>query len=205
MTETNVEDGLGYSMETAEKQKKTSHAGTAVLTGPMVTLRPIGAGDIPILRAWDGDPEIIALMGRRFDNQTPEDWFRNSQKGRESRAWMIESDGQPVGELELAQINWRSGTAEIRICIGERAYWGKGLGTEALIHLLNHAFAGMNLKSIYLRVFATNLRALRLYQRLGFRKEAVLSPSSRRQDPAPVILMSLTSSRWASRQRVTAG
>lgn len=191
-------------METTEKRKTTALGGTAVLAGPMVTLRPVGAPDLPILQVWDADPAIIALMGRRFDDQTPEDWLRSLRGQRTSRAWIIEAGDRPVGEVELAQINWRSGTAEIRICIGEKESWGHGIGTESLAHSLRFAFEGLNLKKIYLRVFDTNTRAIHLYERLGFRKEAILAPSVRRQDPAPVVLMNLTHHRWTIRRSAAA-
>ena len=175
------------------------------MAGPAVILRPVGPADLPILQTWDADPTIIALMGRRFDLQTPEAWFRSLRSQRSCRAWIIEAGGRPVGEVELAQINWRSGTAEIRICIGEKQCWGHGLGTDAMTCSLAYGFEQLNLRSIYLRVFDTNTRAIGLYERLGFRKEAILAPSSRRQDPAPVVLMSLTRHRWAARRAIIAG
>lgn len=150
-----------------------------------------------MLETWDADPAIIALMGRRFEAQRPEEWLRQVRRSRSSRAWVIEYAGSAVGELELAQINNRNRTAEIRICIGEAAFWGRGIGAAAMTEGLRMAFDEMGLQSIYLRVFANNERAVALYQRLGFRKEGVLQPSQRRNDPAPVVLMSLARARWA--------
>lgn len=197
--------GWVYCMETTESNNKTVPAGTAVLAGQTVTLRPVGMADLPLLQVWDADPAIIALMGRRFDEQAPEDWFRSLRSRRSCRAWIVEAAGRSVGEIELAQINWRNGTAEIRICIGEKDCWGQGLGKEAMLNSLSYAFEALSLKTIYLRVFSTNDRAIRLYERLGFRKEAILEPSSRRQDPAPVVLMNLTRHRWTLRRSMAAG
>lgn len=192
-------------MDTTQNRKRTTPAGTAVPAGQMVTLRPVGMSDLPILQAWDADPAIIALMGRRFDEQTPDDWFRSIRRQRTCRAWIIEAEQRAVGEMELAQINWRTGSAEIRICIGEKELWGQGIGLEAMTHALDLSFEELKLKTVYLRVFATNTRAIRLYERLGFRKEAMLAPSSRRQDPAPVLLMNLSGHRWAHRRAKVAG
>ena len=64
--------------------------------------------------------------------------------------------------------------AELHICIGERKYWGRGLGTEAVLAVLDMAFVDMGLKSIYLRVYRHNLRAIRCYEKCGFKKEAIL-------------------------------
>lgn len=192
-------------METTESLQTTAPASTAVLEGHMVILRPVGPADLPVMQVWDADPEISALMGRRFDDQTPEEWFRGLKKKRSCRAWIVELGGRPVGEVELAQINYRNGTAEIRICIGDKSCWGQGLGWDAMTHSLLYSFELLNLKTIYLRVFATNTRAIRLYERLGFRKEAILPPSTRRQDPAPVVLMNLSRHRWAHQRQMAAG
>ncbi|MEW8978451.1 MAG: GNAT family protein [Symbiobacterium sp.] len=177
------------------------------LPGPSaVRLRPVEADDLSLLRRWDEDPVIAALMGRRFVNVDPADWLRNLRGDRSGRMWMIEWQGQPVGEVELAQANYRARTAEIRICVGERELWGKGIGTAAMACSLDHAFGPMALEIVYLRVFATNQRAIRLYERLGFRPEGVLAPSRRRGDPAPVVLMKLTRRCWQQRrEQILAG
>ncbi len=155
---------------------------------PDVALRPVEQADLGLLSRWDADPVIRALMGRRFVGLTPAEWLENVRRSRSARVWMIEWEGRPVGEVELAQVNRRSRTAEVRVCVGERELWGRGIGTAA-----------MGLTSVYLRVFTTNRRAIALYERLGFRPEGILEPSRRRGDPAPVLLMSLPRARWRLR------
>jgi RimJ/RimL family protein N-acetyltransferase len=110
---------------------------------------------------------------------------------------MIETtDRRVIGELELVQINWRVGSAEIQVCIGEKDCWGIGYGTDALQTLITWSFETFGLGTIYLRVFTSNTRAVRLYERMGFRKEGILTASARRQDPSAVLLMSMTQERW---------
>jgi diamine N-acetyltransferase len=169
--------------------------------GEITVLRAITAGDLPALQAWDADPAIIALMGRKFQETEADAWLRSLDTERNCRAWVIESpEGRLIGELELAQLNWRAGSAELRICIGERDCWGQGYGTDAIRTALRVAFETLGLQSVYLRVFTTNNRAVRVYERLGFHKQALLQPSVRRADPSPVLLMNLTRERWYIRQ-----
>lgn len=167
----------------------------------LILLRPVSDADLPILNRWDTDPIIAGLMGRRFDLRPAEEWLSSLRRSGLARAWMIERDGRTIGEVELAQINHRSGTAELRICIGEESFRGQGLGRAALAATLAIAFGALRLQRVYLRVFETNERAIRLYESMGFRREAVLSPSERRQDPAPVVLMTLPRHRWEAQQR----
>jgi RimJ/RimL family protein N-acetyltransferase len=57
------------------------------------------------------------------------------------------------------------------IQIGERDYWGKGYGTDALRVLLQYAFDELNLYRVSLSVLEGNERAMRSYEKCGFRYE----------------------------------
>ncbi|HYG59645.1 MAG TPA: GNAT family protein [Symbiobacteriaceae bacterium] len=188
-------------MEQAASLTKGSKKALKRFAGEVVALRPVTQSDLPLLQAWDEDPAIIELMGRKFEGTNASEWLRSLGRKRSCRAWVIETlEGRLIGELELAELNWRTSSGELRICIGDKDYWGHGYGTDAIRVALAAAFTELGLHSIYLRVFATNLRAIRCYERLGFRKVGVLEPSERRQDPAAVVLMSLTRQRWNIRR-----
>jgi RimJ/RimL family protein N-acetyltransferase len=57
------------------------------------------------------------------------------------------------------------------IQIGEREYWGKGYGTDALRVLLRYAFDELNLARVSLSVLEGNVRAMRSYEKCGFKYE----------------------------------
>lgn len=191
--------------EANSKHRRTVVPGSERMAGQLTVLRPIEPADLPILQGWDHDPAIIALMGRKYEETAVEDWYQTIGSDRSCRAMAIENhEGRLIGELELAHLNWRKGTAELRICIGEKDCWGKGYGTDALSVAMRVAFDMYGLQVVYLRVFATNARAIHVYKRMGFRTEAVLAPSSRRKDPAATHLMNLTRARWEVRQSRTA-
>lgn len=61
-------------------------------------------------------------------------------------------------------------TAILGIWIG-KPYWGKGYGTDATGTLCRFAFRHMNLQRIELNVFATNPRAVRACDKVGFKLE----------------------------------
>lgn len=179
------------------KERRTTGA-DGRLSGAQVRLRPVTALDLALLLRWDEDPEIEALMGRRFGQIEPADWLRQHLVGRGGVAWMIEERAteRPVGELELANLNRRARTAELRICLGEAESRGHGYGREALGLALRFAFVTLNLRSVHLRVYASNGRAVHLYDRMGFRKLGIAPPSDRRGDSGPILLMELTQERW---------
>jgi RimJ/RimL family protein N-acetyltransferase len=90
------------------------------------------------------------------------------------------ADDRLVGFVNLWVQSWTSGEGRVGIGIGERADWGRGYGTEAMQLLLRFAFAELNLARVSLEAFASNTRAIRSYEKAGFRLEGVQREWARR-------------------------
>jgi RimJ/RimL family protein N-acetyltransferase len=76
-----------------------------------------------------------------------------------------------IGNTGLHQIDWKNRMAVFGIVLGEKAYWGQGFGTEAARTILRFAFEELNLHRVELEVFDFNPRAIRSYEKVGFRHE----------------------------------
>lgn len=142
-----------------------------VLDGEKVRLRPVEDEDIPKLMEWENDADIVRWAGKKF--QTVEDareW--HLRPTLQHRTFAIELlDGRLIGEIEVLNITWRTRTAEIRVFIGEKDLWDRGLGEDAVSTLVNAFFRATALQEIFLRVDQNNGRARRCYQKVGFRPE----------------------------------
>src|SRR5215212_6290590 len=79
-----------------------------------------------------------------------------------------------IGELELDVVNWPGRDAFVALGIGETGYWSKGYGTDVMNVLLVFAFTEINLRRVSLGVFEYNPRAIRSYEKAGFRHEGRL-------------------------------
>jgi len=64
--------------------------------------------------------------------------------------------------------------ATIGIFIGDKSFWGKGYGTEAIELLTDFIFNEMNINKVKLNVYSFNKRAVRCYEKCGFVREGVL-------------------------------
>ena len=153
-----------------------------VVAGNLTLLRPVDAGDIMSIQRWDNDPDIIKLVGKKF--LTPGHslrWFSSIRKSKVRLALAItdSNTGRLIGDVELENISWRSRSGELRVCIGERDYWGKGFGTDAIRSFTDFVFGTMNLDYIYLRVYRSNARAIKCYKKCGFQVEGVLKAGTR--------------------------
>jgi diamine N-acetyltransferase len=96
------------------------------------------------------------VMGIEVREQTPD--------GR-GETWKL------IGTCAFDHINWHVRYAEFGIVIGEKSYWNRGFGTEAVRLLVMHGFNTLNLNRIFLHVFDTNPRAIRAYEKAGFTLE----------------------------------
>jgi RimJ/RimL family protein N-acetyltransferase len=76
-----------------------------------------------------------------------------------------------IGELGLDVVNWSGRDAFVGLGIGETEYWSKGYGTDVMNILLRFAFTEVNLRRVTLTVFEYNPRAIRSYEKAGFRHE----------------------------------
>jgi RimJ/RimL family protein N-acetyltransferase len=59
--------------------------------------------------------------------------------------------------------------AEVAILIGNKDYWSKGYGSEALSLLIDYRFKALNIYNIMLSVYSFNNRAIKMYEKLGFK------------------------------------
>ena len=79
-----------------------------------------------------------------------------------------------IGNISLQDIHWIDRRAEFAGVIGEKEYWGKGIGTEAVRLLFAHGFNKLNLNRIYLGTAASNQGMKIVAEKLGMNIEAVL-------------------------------
>lgn len=144
-----------------------------------VKLRSLKEDDIWKLHKWINDPEIIKFTNyyrpisemeqRKWFNSIPEISNNNSIFGIE----LLENN-ELIGFCGLHDINYIHSRAELRIKIGESRYWNQGYGKEALLSLIDHGFNDLNLHRIWLTVIYSNVNAIKLYEKLGFKKEGTL-------------------------------
>ncbi len=120
---------------------------------------------------WINDPELRDMISSKTITREEQlIWFNSIRKLSNYLIWGIETDGNPIGVCGLKNIS--KVDAEYWGYIGEKDYWGKGIGSVILEFLTAYA-CNKNLKSIYLYVTNTNGRAKKLYEKHGFSVEEI--------------------------------
>jgi RimJ/RimL family protein N-acetyltransferase len=116
-----------------------------------------GGGDPPL-------PQTLARLQAEFDQDV-------AKGGRDQTRFGIEVDGKCIGSCGLFNVDATGRTCELGIGIGDKDYWGRGYGRESVGLLLRYAFQYHNYHKVWLRVNASNERAIRAYVACGFVEE----------------------------------
>ena len=150
-----------------------------MITGKKVRLRAMERCDIPNTSKWLNDEEGMYYEGhpgntislaeaeRRFNEEL-------ERRPQDRKDYIIETlDGIPIGRIRYVDLSVKDRNAGLGIHIGEKDYWGKGYGTDAVMTLLNYLFNELQLHRVWLGTESYNLRAQRCYEKCGFVKEGV--------------------------------
>jgi RimJ/RimL family protein N-acetyltransferase len=90
----------------------------------------------------------------------------------------IEVQGEAAGGIGYVRgVDVERYSAEIGYWLGE-AYWGQGIVTEALILVTAHVFGAVNLLRLFALPFADNTGSIRVLEKAGYAREAILRSSS---------------------------
>lgn len=136
--------------------------------------------DAGFLAALINDPEVRDSLGAYnlvfpTSKEMEARWLADVQKAHDQIVMIIASRTgiKPLGLIALSDMSDRNASAHLSIMI-ERKSWGKGYGSEAIIGLLERLFINKNTHRVWLRVDEGNARAIRCYEKCGFRKEGAL-------------------------------
>ncbi len=153
---------------------------TLILSGENIYLKEFQVGDITADYVnWLNDPEVNQYLESRFVKQTRKtvDAYVRSFAGCDHKRLFGIFDratGLHVGNISFSDINYRHGYGVIGIAVGRKAFWGKGIGTEAIKLLVAYGFKKLKLKRIEAGIYANNPGSISIFKKVGFKTEALL-------------------------------
>lgn len=115
---------------------------------------------------WLNDSEIKKLTNTPdFKKEDQVKWFESLIAKKDYFIWGVTVDEKPIGVCGIKKITQED--CEYWGYIGEKEYWGKGIG-KVIINLMEEEAKKLNLKSIWLQVLENNERAVALYKKTGY-------------------------------------
>ncbi|HQE12711.1 MAG TPA: GNAT family N-acetyltransferase [Flavipsychrobacter sp.] len=115
---------------------------------------------------WLQQEELRALIeAPSITHEQQDAWFKTLANRMDYKIWGVVYNHIPVGVCGLKNINEQQ--AEYWGYIGVMDYWGKGIGSK-MMEFMEEKARGLKLKTLVLKVAATNKRAIRLYEKAKF-------------------------------------
>ena len=143
------------------------------LEGENVYLSPINVDDYQIYTKWLNNYNIVKYltMQNQLLSLNKEKEIMEKISNEEFVFAIVKSDKDVlIGNVGLSNIDYKNGNAELGIFIGEEGELSKGYGSEAILLLINYAFNNLRLHNIMLTVYADNIRAIKCYNKCGFKE-----------------------------------
>lgn len=142
------------------------------LIGEKCYLSPISLDDTERYTEWVNDLEIgqfVLFSSVVIDLDKEKDTLRELMQNGIIFAIVEKDTNKVIGNCGLSLVNEVHRRATFGIFIGEKTYWNQGIGAEATALILDYGFNIMNLNNITLEVVAYNQRAIRCYEKVGFK------------------------------------
>lgn len=134
-----------------------------------IYLREMTEQDSTYLILWRNDPDIKKWFFNKKKLTLSEHlkWFKSTRDSRIDYIICDKNKDIPIGTLNYKNIF--NDTAEIGKMIGDKKYWGKGIGRESFILWLDFGINVLGFNTIYSKTLANNVRNIRLNERFGFK------------------------------------
>ena len=150
-----------------------------LLSGEKVKLTSISEEDILEYQKWFNDVffmrhyDIVSSIPKSMEDV--KEIINDIRKCNTAYIFAVKNieQQQIIGITGFENISWNNGTALIYIGIGEEEHRGQGNAKEALKLTIEFGFEELNFHRIYLTVIEYNEPAIRLYEKLGFKREGV--------------------------------
>jgi [ribosomal protein S5]-alanine N-acetyltransferase len=134
---------------------------------------------IDLYAKWDNDP-AFRHVSRNFIPISPEafkKFFEKKQPNPPNEIFLNiwhKKDQKLIGYIAFNHIQWANAIAGIGLVIGEKEYWGKDVGTEAVALFLDYGFNELSFFKITGSMFHVNVGSWRVAEKVGMTREIVL-------------------------------
>jgi RimJ/RimL family protein N-acetyltransferase len=141
-------------------------------------LRPWREADADDLVFHANDPQVARSLGERFPHPYTIDdarlFIAHALHLPNEKTYAIEINGVTAGGIGVQPGEGvERHSAELGYWVS-RAYWGEGIASAAVRALVPHALRELKLYRLQARVFADNPASMKVLERCGFVREAIL-------------------------------
>jgi RimJ/RimL family protein N-acetyltransferase len=147
------------------------------MVGEKVYLSPISTEEIDTYMRWINDADVTLFMPSlrtQSISTVKERELVDKMAKNELKFNIIDLETDKIiGNCGFFSENLLHRKAEVGIMIGDKDYWSQGYGADALRLLLDFGFHHRNYHNICLHAVSANHRAIKCYEKVGFKRQGV--------------------------------
>lgn len=150
------------------------------IVGERIYLSPINSEDYLKYVEWMNSDVVSKNVGNFtsvISIESEKAWLEKINSEKYNFAIIKKEDNTLMGNISLMHVHDVNRTAELGIFIGDECNLSLGYGSEAIMLLLDYGFNYANLNNIMLKVFASNKRAIKAYEKCGFKTYGIWKES----------------------------
>ena len=152
-------------MTTIQKEK--------IIQGEQIYLRPITMEDISErYRSWFSDSDVNKYIEVRNISAAELRSYVSKKINDPLVVFMgifDKTNNKHIGNVKLEPIDKKNGRTIFSIVIGEKSYWGRGIGTESTRLISDYALNEIGLYEVELGVVSEHSKATHAYEKAGFK------------------------------------
>ncbi len=125
---------------------------------------------------WFDDAEVCKYNSHEPFTKSKQDFIDyvnkvNNSKNEYVFAICDKNNNKHIGNISIQKIDFKNKNAEIAIILGEKDYWGKGIGKEAWKLAIDFGFNALKLHRIYCGTHADNIGMQKIALYCGMKEE----------------------------------
>ncbi len=153
------------------------------MNGSLTQLRAVALEDMEDVYQWRNDDEVsLFAVGNspllthvsREQVESTYETIVKMDRAENGVFSILDLEGRIIGIADYRDVNIITRSAVMGITIGDKAYWGKGYGSDAIKVMIRYLFQQLNMQRIQLDTWSGNARAIRAYEKCGFKVEGRL-------------------------------
>jgi len=164
-----------------------------------LTLVPLKEDYLEFLRKVRNLPEINKYLFTdvHISKKAQEKWYKNRYLKDKSYLIFIALDKNiPIGYGQITHLDFINLSCEVGFCVFP-IFQGKGYGKTLVKKMVNYTIKKLKMHRIYLEVFTVNKKAIKLYEKCGFKKEGILRDKIfKHKNFHDVVIMSIIAKRF---------
>ena len=168
---------------------------------PEFLMRPARGEDILPYTAFLADPAVTVWLDDSAQVPVPPTRVEAIMLRDAWCLWSLESEGRFIGVTSLYEPDLSRGVARFSIVIGDRAFWGRGLGTAITREVVAHGFDALGLRKINSDYLEPHAASKAIHAHVGFVEEGCMRADSwRRGAWVDRIVLSVLADEWRGRR-----